>query len=504
MTLQAQGIGVRFDGAVALDNVDVTVRPGQVLALVGPNGSGKSTLFNAITGFVNLYSGRVLVDGHDVSTRAADSRIRFGIARTFQTPRIDPELSMIDSILCGFLPSLRSALIPSLLGGPGIVAGERQARAAAIELMEMFGLAHYAQVPMGELPLGSVRMADVLRAMAMRPRYLLLDEPAAGLSHAEQQHLSAGIRAIAARNVGILLVEHNFSLVRDIADELVVLDGGQVLAAGDPNEVATNPAVIETYLGSSMQDHSSKAERTPTDDAGDVLRASNVTVSYGKAQVCHKVDLSVRRGEITAILGPNGAGKSSLMMALAGIRLDNRRWSGEVMLDNQDITDLPAERRPAARLAFVPERRGNIFPGMTVQENLDLALRGVPTADRGDMLNTVTRLFPVLDALSDTQSGLLSGGEQQMLAIAMALCVRPTVLLLDEPTQGLAPAILDDLIEAFLALRDDGLAILVTEQNQGFAAALADRFLVLSHGEVVTSGDHDDLKDRDFIAGAYL
>lgn len=504
MTLQAQGIGVRFDGVVALDNVDLSVQPGKVLALVGPNGSGKSTLFNAITGFVNLYSGRVLVDERDVGSKSADSRIRFGIARTFQTPRIDPELSMIDSILCGFLPSLRSALIPSLLGGPGIASGERRARTAAIELMEMFNLTDYADVPMGELPLGSVRMADVLRAMAMSPRYLLLDEPAAGLSHLEQEHLSAGIRAIAANNVGILLVEHNFSLVRDIADELVVLDEGRVLAAGDPDRVAANPAVIETYLGTSMQDHSSNAERVSSSDTKEVLRASNVSVSYGKARVCRKVDLFVRRGEITAILGPNGAGKSSLMMALAGIRLDNRRWTGEVRLAGQDITNLPAERRPATGLAFVPERRGNIFPGLTVRENLDLALRGLPVAERDQVLETVVRLFPVLDELSHTQSGLLSGGEQQMLAIAMALCVRPAVLLLDEPTQGLAPSILDDLVEAFLALRSEGLAILVTEQNQGFAAALADRFLVLSHGEVVATGDHDDLKDRDSIADAYL
>ncbi len=504
MTLQAQGVGVRFDGVIALDEVDVTVCPGKVLALVGPNGSGKSTLFNAITGFVNLYAGRVLVDGHDISRRSADSRIRFGIARTFQTPRIDPELSMMDSILCGFLPSLRSALMPSLFGGPGIALGERKARAAAVELMEMFGLAHYADVPMGELPLGAVRMADVLRAMAMRPRYLLLDEPAAGLSHGEQERLSAGIRAIAADNVGILLVEHNFSLVRNIADELVVLDEGRLLAAGDPDTVAADSAVIETYLGTSMQDHTSDARCQPGSNGKPALRASDIMVSYGKAQVCHGIDLAVRGGEITAILGPNGAGKSSLMMALAGIRLDNRCWTGSVYLDGQEITNLPADRRPTAGLAFVPERRGNMFPGLTVQENLELASRSLPVADRDETLASVTRLFPVLDELSHTQSGLLSGGEQQMLAIAMALCVRPTVLLLDEPTQGLAPAILDDLVKTFLALRDEGLTILVTEQNQGFAAALADRFLVLSHGEVVAMGDHRDLKDRQSIADAYL
>lgn len=503
MTLQAKGIRVLFSGVVALDDVDVAVSAGKVLGVVGPNGSGKSTLFNAITGFVPLDSGQVSVDGADISSGSADSRIRSGIARTFQTPRVDPEQSMADSIMCGFLPSLRSALIPSLFGGPGIRESERRARSTATELMEMFDLTDYADVPMGHLPLGVVRIADVLRAMAMQPRYLLLDEPAAGLSHAEKERMLAGIRAIAGNGVGVLLVEHNFPLIRGVADELVVLQEGRVLVAGDPGRVATEPAVVEAYLGAGTQHHALTAKRAPSSGA-DALRVSKFTVSYGRAQVCHGADMSVEQGEITAILGPNGAGKSSLMMALAGIGLENRRWSGSVRLGDRDITKIAAERRPAAGLVFVPERRGNIFPGLTVEENLQLALRVLPYTERAATRDTVKRLFPVLERLSGTQSSLLSGGEQQMVAIAVALCARPTVLLLDEPTQGLAPAILDDLVDTFLALRDEGLAILVAEQNQGFAAAIADRFLVLSHGEVVTSGDRNDLRDRESIADAYL
>lgn len=503
MTLLAQQIGVRFRGVVALDGVDVAVEPGKVLAVVGPNGSGKSTLFNAITGFVPLHSGQVTVDGQDISSGSADQRIRSGVARTFQTPRIDPELTMGDSVLCGFLPSMSSALVPALLGGPGIGVRERGARAAAAGMMAMFGLADQSTVQMGQLPLGAVRMADVLRAMAMRPKYLLLDEPAAGLSHAEQEHLVDSIRAIADDGVGVLLVEHNFPLVRGIADELVVLAKGRVLAAGDPGCVAAEPAVVEAYLGAGTEHHAMGTPRTPPAEE-DALRISGFGVSYGRAEVCRGVDLNVRRGEIVAVLGPNGAGKSSLMMALAGIGLDNRRWTGEITVGTHNITGLPAERRPGAGLAFVPERRGNIFPNLSVGENLQIALRVLPPAERAGTLDTVNRLFPVLARLSQTQAGLLSGGEQQMVAIAIALCARPAVLMLDEPTQGLAPAILDDLVDTFLTLREEGLAILLAEQNQGFAAALADRFLVLSHGEVAATGNRDELKDREAIADVYL
>lgn len=503
MSLKAQNIGVRFRGVIALDGVDVEVGPGQILAVVGPNGSGKSTLFNAITGFVPLYSGTVTVNGIDISTKPADSRIRTGVARTFQTPRIDPDLKMIDSVMCGFLPSLRSALIPSLLGLPGIGAGERRARKAAMELLEMFGLADQAQVPMGQLPLGSVRMADVLRAMAMRPHYLLLDEPAAGLSHVEQKLLTDGIKTIASDGVGVLLVEHNFPLVRGVADKLVVFENGRLLASGDPERVASEPAVVEAYLGAGTEHQAFTQERAPS-TGDELLQVHDFGVSYGRAQVCHGVNLGVRPSEINAVLGPNGAGKSSLMLSLAGIATENRHWGGSVTLDKQEITRFAAEVRSSVGLAFVPERRGNLFSTMTVEENLQLALRVLPPEERQSSLDAVLQLFPVIRRLLGTQSGLLSGGEQQMVAIGMALCARPRVLLLDEPTQGLAPTILDDMVNTFLSLRNEGLAIVLTEQNQGFAAALADRFVVLAHGEIQTTGDRADLRDREAIADAYL
>lgn len=508
MTLQANDIRVRFQGLIALDGVSVSVEPGETVAVVGPNGSGKSTLFNAITGFVPLHQGRVVVDDRDVSTGTADARIRAGVARTFQTPRIDPDLTMLNSILCGFLPSLRSALIPSVLGGPGVRPGERRARAKAEELLAAFGIADSRDVPMGQLPLGTVRIADVLRAIAMSPRYLLLDEPAAGLSSDEQRKLTAGMEHISRQGVGILLVEHNFPLVRAVADRLVVLEKGTVLASGDPAEVAADPRVVSAYLGSGGERADGRPEPDPIVTGPGTptvaLELKSVRVAYGRAEACRDVDLTVERGQITAILGPNGAGKSSLLAALAGLKNDGRRWGGTVELDGREITSLPAERRISRGLTLVPERRGNMFPGLTVAENLQIACRVLPRVERTAKAKSMEELFPVLHRLRANASGLLSGGEQQMLALAMALCANPSVLMLDEPTQGLAPTILDDLVDVFLRLRSDGPAILVAEQNQAFAAAIADRFVVLSHGRIAASGHRGELGDRRAIADAYL
>lgn len=505
MTLQVQGVGARFGGITALADLDVEVGPGEIVAVIGPNGSGKSTLFNCITGFVPLSGGEVHVDGRDITRAPADQRIRSGIARTFQTPRIDPEVTVLTSVLCGYLASVPSSLLASALAVPPVLRAEHRIERQARELLAEFGMSELAEVPIGQLSMGQVRMVDVLRAMAMEPSYLLLDEPAAGLSVAEQAMLTEGVRRIADRGVGVVLVEHNFRLIREIADRALVLNKGRLLVEGPPDRVADDPRVVDAYLG--LDDDAARLapqDLGAHDDHPVVLRCEGLDVSYGRARVCEQVSFSVRSGQIMALLGANGAGKSSLLSAIAGLRLESRRWRGAVRLLDTEISALPADRRPGAGLAFVPEGRRNVFPGMSVEENIELGLRSVAAASRGGVRERILDVFPALATLMASPAGLLSGGEQQMVAIAMAIATEPKALLLDEPTQGLAPAILDVLIEAFATLRDQDIAIVLAEQNHAFAASLADEFLVLAHGEVVVTGDNAALRQRDEIAAAYL
>ena len=504
MRLQARGVGARFGGVIALEDVDVELEPGKILGVIGPNGSGKSTLFNCITGFVPLASGEIWSDGENLTGQSADRRIRTGIARTFQTPRIDADVTVLTSVLCGYLTSVDSGLAGSAVGRPRVWQDERRITADAQQLLADFDLTDIAHVPMGQLSMGQLRMVDVLRAMAMRPRYLLLDEPAAGLSVPEQELLMDGIRRIAAQGIGVLLVEHNFALVRQVADEVVVLQKGRKLVAGPPAEVALDPRVVDAYLG--VGSTTLREDRAPVTVTADsvVLECENLQVAYGRAEVCAGLSFSVHAGEIMALLGPNGAGKSSLLSALAGIRLENRRWRGTISLAGEDITSMPAEQRPVSGLAFVPEGRGNVFVGMTVDENIQLGLRGSPSEERDRIETMILEVFPALPALMKAKAGLLSGGEQQMVSIAMALASDPKVLMLDEPTQGLAPAILDVLVAAFAELRSNGMGVLLAEQNQAFAAVQADRFVALRHGELVSTGTSEQLSNRDEIAAVYL
>lgn len=230
-----------------------------------------------------------------------------------------------------------------------------------------------------------------------------------------------------------------------------------------------------------------------------VLSCRNVSARYGRIEVCHGIDLSVAAGELVAVLGPNGAGKSSFLGAVSGLV----QGRGEIEVDGHDIGGLPTHLRAKSGLAFVPEIRGNLCPALSVQENLSLGLRLIE-GNRNTACEHILSLFPILKERLAAPAGMLSGGEQQMLAIGMAVARRPRVLILDEPTQGLAPAVYDILRQSFATFRADGLAMVVAEQNVPFAASIASRFIMLSDGQVVMRGGRHELNQHDTILAAFL
>lgn len=238
----------------------------------------------------------------------------------------------------------------------------------------------------------------------------------------------------------------------------------------------------------------------PTDrqDRDPALGCVDVSARYGRITVCRDVTFEVRPGEILALLGPNGAGKSSLAGALTGLVAA----TGEVTVDGKRIDGLLTAARAASGIAFVPEHRG-LFTSMTVQENLDLALR-LAGDDGPARIHAALELFPRLAERRTQRAGSMSGGEQQMLAIARAMATGPSVLVLDEPTQGLAPRVYAMVADALTHLRDQGLSILLIEQNHAFASRFADRYVLMNSGRIVGQGDKDRLLDRESVLSAYL
>jgi branched-chain amino acid transport system ATP-binding protein len=230
------------------------------------------------------------------------------------------------------------------------------------------------------------------------------------------------------------------------------------------------------------------------------LRISNLHAGYGRIEVCRELALEVADGEFLAVLGANGAGKSTLLGAIAG-SVTSR---GAVDLNGRTLTGMNARKRARGGIALVPEGRRNLFFSLTVAENMQLGLRLLPAAARSRMEEELFSMFPILSTRRTQAAGLLSGGEQQMLALAVALARKPSVLLLDEPSQGLAPLVLQNLVQQIGSLRRLGLTILLAEQNYRFAAQLCDRYVVLLSGEISAAGDWDELQDADHVARALM
>jgi branched-chain amino acid transport system ATP-binding protein len=230
------------------------------------------------------------------------------------------------------------------------------------------------------------------------------------------------------------------------------------------------------------------------------LKLVDLTVSYDRHPAVHHVSAEIPAGEMTAIIGPNGAGKSSLLGAIAGVVAGG----GDIRIGGEMLQRKLARQRARMGLALVPEGRRNLFSPLTVEENLQLGLRLLPTAERRAMQASLHSMFPILSERPRQPAGLLSGGEQQMLAIAVAIARRPSVLLLDEPSQGLAPVILNLLVEAISALRAIGLTVVLAEQNHRFASRLADRYVVLQGGDIVGGGTGAELANHERAADALL
>ena len=490
--LVVRGLGIRFGGLRAVDDLGFVAEPGRITSVIGPNGAGKTTAVNLIGGFYKPETGTVTLAGVELAGRPIHVIARAGVARTYQTSQLFGSLTVQENLL--------AAMERGHPGNPlaGAATGNKQAVERAAALAAFVGYAGDLRLRASALSHVDRRLVEIARALASRPQVLLLDEPAAGLAHGDKGKLGALLRRIADSGVAVVLIEHDMSLVMGISNHVVVLDAGRCIAQGPPEAVRRDPAVIKAYLG---EGHFQPRPRAPDWVAprDGALAVGTLASGYGGAPVLRGVSLEVNSGELVAMLGANGAGKSTLMRSLSGLL---RPVSGQILLLGRDVACFAAHEVAGAGLVLVPEGR-QVFPELTVEDNIRLGAHSRHDYQPAEV-DAMLQRFPMIERCRANRAGLLSGGEQQMLAIARGLMARPRVLLLDEPSLGLAPAVINDLFDVLANLRDEGMTVLLVDQMAAMALAIADRAYVLESGDIVAAGPPEAIRSDAALERAYL
>lgn len=258
--LSVEGLGISFGGLRAVNEVSFTVRPGEITSVIGPNGAGKTTLFNMISGVYRPGSGRVVLDGQDVTGMAPHLLAWRGMSRTFQNLQIFQSMTVLENAIAGYHLQERGPVLADLLGLPSSRRRATQAQDGARKLLARVGLDRAAEREAGNLSYGALKRLEIARALALSPKILLLDEPAAGCNAVETEEIDHLIAEVARSGVAILLVEHDMKMVMRISNHIVVLDHGEKIAEGDPASVSRNPAVIAAYLGTDAETGAAHAD----------------------------------------------------------------------------------------------------------------------------------------------------------------------------------------------------------------------------------------------------
>ena len=481
--LIARELAKSFGGIRAVAGADIVVENRSLHALIGPNGAGKTTAFNLVSGMFPPDAGFVTVANQSVTGFRPEDITRAGVGRSFQITNLFGGLTVEENVRLA-VQARHAKRFAWWTSADGIAAINVETAA----FMAYLGLKGMERAEAASLSYGGQRLLDMGLALATAPHVLLLDEPLAGLAAGERTRVAALVKSI-SREIPVLLVEHDIDRVFQIADVVTVMNDGKVLVHGSVETARSDAKVREVYIGAGT----SHAGEAPPSAAGasTLLGVEKVNTFYGKSHILNDVSFDVSENEIVALLGRNGAGKSTLLKTLIGIAPPE---TGSIRLAGGEVARLPSAVIARRGVGYVPQGRA-LFAGMTVADNLALGRlkrqtgAGVHWDDE-----RIVWVFPRLAQRWYTPADYLSGGEQQMVAVARALAGNVRLLLLDEPFEGLSPAITEELFEAFNRLRYE-IAIVIVDHHLDLALALSDRTVILERGAVSWTGQSKLLRD---------
>jgi monosaccharide-transporting ATPase len=477
--LEVKGLTKNFAALRALDQVDFSLRAGEIHALLGENGAGKSTLIKVITGVLSRDAGTVLLDGREIAPRTAREALDAGIATVYQEVNLLPNLSVAKNLYLGREPTTL-----------GIVRdGEMKRRAQA--LLEGFGLHIDVAAPLGSYSVAIQHIAAIARAVDLSARVLILDEPTASLDQHEVAMLFSTMRALAARGIGIVFVTHFLDQVYEVADRITVLRNGRLIGE---RATASLPRMdlIQMMLGRELSEETE--ERTAREKTAGTPCAT--FSNFGKSGYLAPFDLELRHGEVTGLAGLLGSGRTETARLVFGAE---RADSGTVASDGRPIRLHSPRDAVRHGFGYCPEERktDGIVAELTVRENIVLALqaklgiaRPLSRREQDEIAKRFIKLLDIRPPDPERPIGLLSGGNQQKVLLARWLAIDPKLLVLDEPTRGIDVGAHAEIIRLIRELCDKGLALLVISSELDEIVAYSDRVVVLrDRAHVGTLGD---------------
>ena len=482
--IRIEGVAKSFSGRVVVDVDELVLGDRPIEGLIGPNGAGKTTLMRLIMHSTPLDRGRISLrppDGREVvlSGLPPHRMAHHGVVKSNQVITDFDQLTILDSLLLS-VTEARYERPHRILAEQSVY---RRHEAEIRHYLDYFGFTD----PMAlALSAGEKKLLDIVRCLLLKPTFLLLDEPAAGLPEEVTEKVMGVVRELAAAGTSVVIVEHDLNVVWNLCDVVHFMAEGKVVLRGIRSPSASTARSSRATWARAMSEQARSL----------ALEVQGLRSGYSGVTVLKGLDFSVG-DEIFVVLGANGAGKTTLLATLARLI---PVMAGTIRLQGEDVSHLPPFETAARGIGYVPQEKGT-FPSLTVLENLDVGGM-IGRRPREERIAEVLELFPTLKDLQRQAAGTLSGGESRMVACGRALMQDPTVLLLDEPTAGLSPLYVDLFFERILEIhRTKGVAIVLAEQNATKALQVADRVMVLSLGEAFAVVDAAEVTTQQLKEG---
>lgn len=469
--LQLKGIDKSFPGVKALSGAALNVYPGRAMALVGENGAGKSTMMKVLTGIYTKDAGSLLWLGKETTFSGPKASQEAGIGIIHQELNLIPELSIAENIFLG----------REFVNGFGRIQWGKMYEEAD-KLLKKLNLRFNSHRLVGDLSIGDQQMVEIAKVLSFESRVIIMDEPTDALTDTETESLFRTIRELKAQGRGIVYISHRMKEIFEICDDVTVFRDGQFIAERDVSTL-TEDTLIEMMVGRKLEEQYPHIDKAP----GEI----RMRVEHLSGKDLHDVNFTLRKGEILGVSGLMGAGRTELMKTLYGAL---PRSQGRVTLDGREVYARSPQEGLANGIVYISEdrKRDGLVLGMSVKENMSLtALRyfsyaggSLKHASEALAVQDFIRLFNVKTPSMEQTIGLLSGGNQQKVAIARGLMTRPDVLILDEPTRGVDVGAKKEIYQLINQFKAEGLSIILVSSEMPEVLGMSDRIIVMHEGHI--------------------